>query len=276
MPRMRGTGGCKPARLALPALFCCFALFLGIVSSEGRLEASAIQAEFIATFRGHEEAFLLADALEREEGVKVLHKYKLAGAGFAFRLGRNASEQKVLERLRATPSLLSLEPNREVRATGPVPLAYGETINFQHDVTRLRSAWRHPANGNFYVHGGGAVSTSGPKPNAPAIAIFDTGIFDHTGKSLMQACTSPHSPSCNLNVPSLIPPPASFPHADLYVIARKDCINTVNGTANDKHGHGTHCAGNAAAMNNGRGIVGTVRESAILLTWVQCAAPIAS
>ncbi len=43
-------------------------------------------------------------------------------------------------------------------------------------------------------------------------------------------------------------------HADLNVVGGRDC--TGSGTWKDGHGHGTHVAGSAAALDNGFGVVG--------------------
>ena len=56
----------------------------------------------------------------------------------------------------------------------------------------------------------------------------------------------------------------AYLHPDLDVVGRTDCSNgtkeeasCVDGKGSDGHGHGTHVAGTAAAIDNGYGVVGT-------------------
>jgi len=138
----------------------------------------------------------------------------------------------IMERLRRNPNVRNVEEAVFVQAVddlvtqeeelddGVVALQSGEDLSQMWGIKRVEAVWKDTDTNIDMVH---SHRNQNQNQKAPAIAILDTGISDHP---------------------------------DLTILARKDCM-TNDGTADDVDGHGTHCAGTAAARNQGTGIIGT-------------------
>ena len=179
------------------------------------------------------------DAFVREAhaelAVRATHRFTSALSGFSARLTerqrfRIASDPRVLaivpdERIQLVDESLSSLPPPPMPATSAVP----------SPTTTPAPTQRPP------------LPTPGPDSQ-----IVPTGVAQIGRPSLATAPLDGSDRRVDIDL-AVIDTGVSR-HADLNVVGGRDC--TGSGTWKDGHGHGTHVAGSAAALDNGFGVVG--------------------